>query len=226
MLSIIVPYRPEPNREELWQTTREHLAKAFPDAELVVSGDRGDDPALFNHGQAINMAARRATGDVLLIADADTIPDPPASLKDAVAATTEDRLWRLPSDYYMLTEQATRCIVAGGVWPVDSYYEWHGRNRSWSGLVIVPIEAFMLVGGYEERFVGWGADDAAMALALTTLWGPVVRYEGAALHLWHGRDDQNRGWYDAAPDGNRLVTRYEQAAGNRDEMRALIGERA
>jgi hypothetical protein len=126
-----------------------------------------------------------------------------------------------------LTEEATRRRLSGeayGETPVADI-SWVGDQVSWSGIVVVPREAFYLVGGYDERYEGWGADDIAFGLSLETLYGPHLRYPGEAIHLWHPRGIQERGLHANGNDGRNLTRRYIRAAGNRVKMRALIVEK-
>lgn len=227
-VSIIVPYRAEPVREPLWEFAERMLRASWVDPEIIVVDDDHENDGLFNRPRAINRARKVATGDVLLIADADTVPDSIASLVTAVEATQRDRQWRLPQDYLMLNERGTRLVMAGvrmrHLVEAESV-QWHGEGICWSGLVIIPVEAFDAVGGFDERYQGWGADDVAMALSLITLYAPPVRYPGAALHLYHERDEQNRGGHRFSGAQNFLTWRYEQAANDADAMRGLLKER-
>ncbi len=223
-VSVLIPYRPDGGpRDRIAEFALARLRDLLPDAEIIHMDDRGDDPDLFNHGQAVNRAANWATGDVFLIADADTTYDYPAELLAALHAANEDRQWRLPQRYIQLDAEATRRSLEYGAVPAPIALEetvWVGDGVSWAGLVIVTREAFELVGGADERYVGHGADDVALGQALNTLYGRCVRYPGAAVHLWHPRDAQSNGAHRAD-----LTAEYDAASGNPDAMRALIEEK-
>ena len=50
--------------------------------------------------------------------------------------------------------------------------------------LVVHREAYEAVGGHDERFLGWGSEDQAFALALTVLVGQPLRQARAdCLHL-------------------------------------------
>lgn len=52
------------------------------------------------------------------------------------------------------------------------------------GLLVVSRDGWDRVGGYDERFVGWGHEDSVfnIALLLKAAWD---RIPGSAWHLWH-----------------------------------------
>lgn len=186
----------------------------LPDAEMVFGVDMSPT---FNRSAARNDAFARSSGDVLLIADADTVfnvdqIDAGLALIDAGAP------WVLPyrSDggYVNLTQQATLAVLASdpGAYvaePSDPG-DWELRLTSWAGLLLVPLAAYACVGGYDERFASWGGEDNAFALALDQLAGPHERVDAALLHLWHARNEgdfANPGW----PANEVLLNEYRAA---------------
>lgn len=235
-VAVLIPHRPgDSHRERLMNFTRMRLHEVLHmDDELLFMDDREGNADLFNHGEAINRAAvfANAKADVYLIADADTTYDDPDALLGALDATSRDRKWRLPSRYVQLNENATEALIASerSDWPTaveweDRDVEWVGDRVSWSGLVIVPKEAFLLVRGSDERYAGWGADDIALGLALDTLYGRHERFDGAAVHLWHPRGVQEQGLHRFAEDGRTLTDRYREAAGKPEAMWEIVGEK-
>jgi hypothetical protein len=214
--SVVIPYRPgDPHRDRLFSYV-EAVAHAALGVEAIVADDLHQHDGLFNHGQAINIAASQASGSVLVIVDADTVPDDAAAFRNAVEATVADGVWRLPERYVQLREHATDTFMDGRdkVTFDHTNVEWIGEKICWSGLVIVPAAAFWQVGGADERFVGHGPDDVALALALNAIYGTVRRYPGAAVHLWHPRGDQEENLHEHAPEQARLATAYIEAAGS------------
>lgn len=236
-VSALVPYRPDGGQRDVLRDfvhSRfvEKMVAAQIDIEIVYADDDHDDPDLFNHGQAINKAYERSHGGVILVMDADTTFDDGDALVLALRSTAADRHWRLPEFYFQLTDDATTRALDRGKYADDEFFltcfdygegedcEWVGYRQAWSGLVIVPREAFCAVHGAEERYVGHGADDAALGLTLNLLWGKHVRYHGAAVHLWHPRGPQERSAHN--PEISR---RYEAAAEDVEAMRALVAEK-
>jgi hypothetical protein len=222
-LSVLVPYRPDDgHRDRAWAWNKRRWEALG--AELVVhSPADGATPADFNHPYAINRAAEQAHGDVFLIADADTSFDFEWVHKAHSKVRSGQAKWILPRFYDQTTESAAEGILSGDpTQPIGEYEcEWRGDSVSWSGLVVVPREAFELVGGYDERWEKWGGDDVAFTCSLKALWGACSRLAGRAIHLWHPRahlDNQPQEQHD-------LMYRYLDAEGDPEAMRALIAER-
>jgi hypothetical protein len=228
-VSFLVPYRASAEREPLFEFALDRIQAArviLEDlydvlSEVIVSDDRGDDPALFNHGQAINRAASLADGHVLAIVDADTTFS--VSAASAIAASLRDGNWRLPRYYRQLTRAATSAVIANpNLLDADLETEWVGEGVSWSGIVVVPRFAFDAVGGSDERYRGWGADDVALGLALNALYRPVERWEGSAFHLWHPRGVQEAGLHRYCDEQIHLTRRYQAAAERPREIEKLL----
>lgn len=230
-ISVLVPYRrDEGRRDELWRWVYPRILIVLGhhhEPHFVFADDAGDDPVLFNRPQALNRAARRTDGNVILIADADTTFDDPAPLIKAIEMTSRDGVWRMPQTYTQLTRDGTDLFMAGSTLEEigPDGVLWEGSAVSWSGLVVIPREAWDLVAGGDERYVGWGADDVALGLALDTLYGPHERYPGGAVHLWHGRDEQNTGGHRNSRAQNALTEEYERAAGDLERMGRLVQEK-
>jgi glycosyltransferase involved in cell wall biosynthesis len=228
-LSILVPYRPgEPWRDRswteavrpAWQEIVDHL-----NAELIVeSPGPGAHPGEFNHPRAINAARQRASGEVLVIADADTEPDPPSWIVAAAGLSALGRAhWVLPAEYWQLSAAQTQAALSDtGDWVDDpTRAEWVGYAQSWSGCVVVAAWAFDLVGGYDERWEFWGSDDAAFSKCMDTLVGPVTRLEGRCLHYWHPRPSAHHYGHERHREQHALQERYDAAAGDVEAMRLV-----
>lgn len=221
MISVLVPYRPDgAYRDRSWVWLKQRWER-MPGIDLIVaSDDGGSNPGHFNHSLAINRAAENATGDVYVIADADTsfhpewVHEAASLVRDGAAA------WVLPKSYKKLSEQATEDVLNG---PVDAtmtgVVEWEDEGSG--GLVVVPRPAFWAVGGYDERFTWWGADDVCFKIAMDWMWGECSRLDGAAWHFWHPAHES--GTYEH-PEHDRqhvLMQEYVDAAGDRTAVQAV-----
>jgi hypothetical protein len=91
------------------------------------------------------------------------------------------------------------------------------------GPIVAPLEMLREVGGYDERFVQWGAEDDAFAAALSTLAGPPIQLDRTVLLLWHPAAPLGREQYAR---NVALLARYQAAADDPAAMRELIAERS
>lgn len=156
--------------------------------------------------EAIDKALRQATGDLLVIADADCISRTTPASVNAVAAgapwaSPHDRVRRLGADGHTCEKHPA---VRGG------------------GIVALHRDTYSAV-PLDPRFTGWGHEDLSWALALDCLAGPGQRGEDELVHYWHPpqrRDTRRIGSHHS----RMLERRYWQARNNSDAMRTLIEE--
>lgn len=174
---ILVPWRGgDELREQSYRVVRPYLnSLGWPIFE-------GDSDGLWSRGAALNAAAAEAGAwDVAVIADADTIP--PQGLDAAVSAAHAAGGGIRPHDHlYRLTPSGSLRVATDGLAGLREHHildEYPG-----GGLMVVSRIAWDAVGGFDERFVGWGHEDSAFGIQLVVKasWDQLP---GAAYHLWH-----------------------------------------
>jgi hypothetical protein len=225
-VSILVPRRADGgHRDRLWQFCKARWASQFPDWPII---EGHHDVGPFNRSAALNIAAAQAgPWDVAVIIDADVLAHPPsvAAAVDIAAAT--GRMVVSHDERVMLNKVGTEKVLAGfeGSWRdrrmVQTVY-----TDSVSCCVAVPRALWDLVGGFDERFVGWLAEDSAFEIAAVTLSGkPYVRLSSELFHLDHplAPEAQSKSNPRRLANAARLE-RYRAAAGDADAVRALLGE--
>jgi glycosyltransferase involved in cell wall biosynthesis len=238
MISFLIPYLP--NGDEYRERACKYILGALaidwhePDAEIIIGGI---EP--FNRSAARNQAAKRADGDILVFVDADSFV-PKHQIREALSLA-EERGWAFPYDHYCsMTEMGTENFIAGAAlpdplsWGTDmfdrDYYEFIFPSKDTpepavGGCVVVTRAAFETVGGYDERFIGWGEEDRAFMLALDTLVNAEHRVSGNIFHLWHEHPEEECFAQPNFSDNRKLCNRYREACGNLQMMRELIAER-
>lgn len=194
----VTPLRSDGGRRDLlWQFTDQRWRAAFGNWTHHVASDEGTGP--FCRGRLINRGAVDVGDwDVLVVTDADVMIDP-VQVRHGVDMAV--RLGRavLPFDRYLpLDEQMTDRVLDGydGTWSDGVDWAAMGAQHSHvSSVLIVPRSLWDEVGGFDERFVGWGAEDRALHRALNITAG-VERVSGPVWHLWHPwsaeRDESTR----------------------------------
>ncbi len=166
--ALLVPRRADHGpRDALWDYTRHRLWSTF--CWPIIEG-HDDGPELFNRSKAMNRAyaATPEYVDVMVIIDADVLIDPDAVRAAALEADRTGAMVIPFTSWNGLTETGTAQIIDGfaGDWkPLtrSRYYD------SVSACVAMPRRLWETVGGFDERFSGWGLEDSAFELACTTL---------------------------------------------------------
>lgn len=173
----------------------------------------------YNRGWAFNVGVLRSSSPFVLLHDGDLVVPEDYLEKSVRRLTGYDALvpW---SKIKYLTKSASE--------------EWPGgtkkTSRSWDsrwvhgGSMLLKRKTFLDVGGMDERFEAWGAEDDAFFLKLSRLSKVApFRPTGACLyHLYHGRakrDKDNR----KGTDNNYKLLRWYQKQGV-DKLRKFIAE--
>jgi hypothetical protein len=253
-ISILIPfYCADPtnprirNVEWLKKYWKAHL----PGAEIVIGEDWGSvlHGKPFSKSVAVNNAARKAKGDVLVIVDADGYISADSVLhcaEEIRAARKKDRrLWFIPyRQFYRLTEEASGLLLGSDPAkpyifpePLPAKYILGDTDPKVGAMIqILPREAFDAVGGWDERFRGWGGEDHAAMRATDTLYWQHKTLPGQVLHVWHPQIGpqgtanvvhwKERMWENQTETGvnDRLSNKYYGAHGRPDAMRKLVDE--
>lgn len=205
-VSVIVPWRGgDPDRERAWAYVRRWWAERHPDWQ-VVTGDCTDGPWV--KALAVADALDRADGDLLVIADADVITD---GVGQAVEAVESGAPWAIPHNLlYRLTPASTEAVY-GGATPHERMPVAKTPHEGYAGggITAIPRETYERV-PLDPRFVGWGSEDEALALALRTLAGRPWRGTAPMYHLHHEPQARlNR--HVGSKSSHALLVRYQYA---------------
>jgi hypothetical protein len=227
---FLVPRRNDDGlRDQLWAWCRARWESIAPDI-AVYEGHHTDGP--FNRSAAINKAARVAdtdgAWDVGVVIDSDVFLSV-RQLRAAIASAYEGKVtwahrrWR--GIHRAETERFTKDPDSFGDEPaaardMDLLIE-RTTPISWSCCVAVPRQTFDAMGGFDERFKGWGFEDGAWS-ALVRGLHPWDRIPGDIYHWWHPRSDERivagESAQSASPDyvRNALLGRRYMVAALRD----------
>lgn len=178
MVAICIPWREAPKRIPLLTVVMDEIESRYP-WPIFFSDSEGP---VFSRARAINRAVVRAFEnghEVVVINDADTLCQP-LPLEMAVARTSEDKKSRLPYDKYILmNEPQTNVYVNTHVVTGGAY------DGACSGVLVVHHEAWDKLGGFDERYVGWGAEDVEFAIR-----HQFEREHGTCWGMWHEPDER------------------------------------
>lgn len=221
---LLVPRRRDyGHRDAVWDWCRERWRRWHPEL-TIYEGHHEEGP--FNRSAAVNRAALEAgEWDIALVVDSDiflrfdNVVSAIVSARDTGKVTWAHRRWR------GITEEWTKRIVAdrfefGDVLQRAPTYRDDldilvetTTPISWSCCVAVPRAVFDDMGGFDERFRGWGFEDMAFQSVVVGLYGH-ERIEGDVYHLWHPRS------------GERIVKGLPGSSATRDyAVNAMLGRR-
>lgn len=187
-VSVLAPFRSDGGwRDRVFDWITRRYQTLYPEFELCI-GTNDDEP--FSRSKARNNAFREATGDILIVSDADTFCSTEAVERAIQEVASGNYPWSIPyTVYFNLAEEATLALLAGDP-TVDmpeevpeSSYE-HRLLTAESGVLVVSRDTWETVGGYDEGFVGWGYEDNAFVNLLHRV-GIGCRIRGSAYHMYH-----------------------------------------
>jgi len=217
---LLVPRRPDGgHRDRLWNWCRSHWRRVCPGLPIL-EGASPDGP--FNRSAAINVAAA-GDWDIAVILDADVFAPGEQVFAAEEIARSSGRMALGFTTYVGLNALVTRELLEG-----KNLDEVRGaqirRHSHESSIVVVTRELFTELGGFDERFVGWGQEDVAFSQAARVLNGEPVRVAGNVYHLHHGKSLERSMRHPEWRANQALGKRY-RATKEPEAMRDLLAER-
>jgi predicted glycosyltransferase involved in capsule biosynthesis len=191
-LSVIMPFCPDGARRDknfIWAINR--LRKILPDAEIIPPIQ--EQPP-FSRSATHNVGARTSTKDVLLFCDADMIFD--LDLIEKGLSIVNDVPWIAPmTQKWDFTWDSSNTLLS---LPKDinikqtiKQYDlqidrkWGAERCRAGAMLMITKENYFKMGGFDERFNGWGYEDNAFMLMAKETIGDYVESDAIAYHLWH-----------------------------------------
>jgi hypothetical protein len=230
---ILVPRRSDNgHRDTLWEWCKERWGQILPDAQIY---EGHHNEGLFNRSAAINLAAKLADKDgrwdMALVIDGDIFIRRSQARKAIETARKTGKVTWAHTRWREITEDWTKRLTG----PKNRRQfndEITGFDMdvlvrqttpiSWSCCIAVPRAVWDQVGGFDERFIGWGFEDHAFRAVVCGLHG-WNRLPGDVYHLWHerttdgsGRASKNGGTYTAEAITNAQLGRRYMIAVLRD----------
>lgn len=167
-----------------------------------------DDSSPVNRSKARN-AALLVEAEVVFFADADMwVPAEQFWAAVAVAARTDTHTLAYDRHVKLSRQTTQKLYAAEKVAMIGQTI----RGMS-SGAHAVSSRLLHEVGGYDERFRGWGGEDRSFQFACDTLAGPGETIAGPSFHLFHPRAPEFSRTTPQRKANLELAMRYKAAAG-------------
>ena len=176
-VSVLIPWRGgDPQRERVF----EYVLRAWRGLPVQVCVGEDDAGGPFNCSRAQNRAFKQAEHDYLIMVGADTLPPDVSFIRERFQHHDED-WFPIFSETAYYSEEATDRILTGAN-PAGEAFSY--VLPFCTGPVAVRRDAYVASGGMDERFSGWGYEDAAFRQTLAGLFGapPAVPATCRCLH--------------------------------------------
>lgn len=242
-ISLLIPFNgTDEQRKRVFKWLRKYWKYELPEAEVVI-GKSSISP--FCKTNALNNAVSKSKGKILVMIDADAYISGAVITKcaDRILEDLDNHLWYVPyRKLYRLTKGATEAVISSRPssplrlsFPLNKEFIDGDQAKSAYGhrygamIMIFPREAYEILGCFDERFRGWGAEDVCLLRALDTLWGKHKTSKNAVYHLWHpiiGSTHTTRQWEGQQEfnPNNKLAMLYHKATNHPTMMRNLVDE--
>jgi len=150
----------------------------------------------FNKSHAFNVGLKYATTDVIVFGDCDLIMDPHKFidglklLEQYECVSPYSRVIDLNPNEVNLTLEQMNMINRPGRGETDIQ-----KICLSGGIIMYRKEAIYKIGGWEEQFIGWGAEDDFQSHKSKNLLSCYEQMSTTCYHLWHERGVPDQKWY-------------------------------
>lgn len=192
-VSILVPHRNgEFYRDRNWKYLKKIYEHLIPDAEICL-GDTSSIP--YSKSEAVNNAFKKSTREILIIMDSDILIDI-ESLNTAISIVDKYKFILPYNKLVRLDEKSTEKILNKEMFNIEDIDINNNsiikeESRMVGGIYVTTKEVYKNIGGFDERFRGWGGEDDAVLSCVKYIYGKYHRLDNILYHLYHTRQHQS-----------------------------------
>jgi len=180
---IIIPWRDSGclYRKQHFDFLLHYYLKEF---DVIIADNDGD----FNRSAARNAGVNQTTGEVAVIIDADNYI-PYSQIYEAITVASRSNRLVKPFQFFgYLTEESTALFYEFIDNPITEFQPTYidpPINDFTGGAYVMKKSLWQHIGGMDEGFIGWGAEDDAFHLLCKKNKIPIRYVEGYDYHLYH-----------------------------------------
>lgn len=223
-VSVIIAFRGDSGgpRDKAYEVVLQRWQAMFPGFEICV-GEDDSGAADFCKARALNNAVQAASGEVLIVTDADVVWDK-ATVEHGLAALN-GAAWVQPyRECERLDKPSTEAWLkdCSGEAVSRDYKTAYSPCLACGPMTIIRRADWEQIGGYDEAFTGWGCEDGAWGIAADGIIGKRTKLNDKVYHLWHddyGGPRRSRATWLRNRQRLRL---YQKATNNSEALRGLI----
>lgn len=218
-ISVVIPWRPMASRQYAFDIVRKWYEDNLPEATIITADD-GREPFCLAGTRNVGVKqAEEAGADVVILNDADTIPQLAPLLFAIEWALRGDRVVLPYTQYRSLQERGSVQFLRGK--PIEQC-DCFVVDGACSGVYVFKPQTWWSHYGQDERFRGWGFEDAAWFVAHKTLLGrEPKRVEGKVYAFSHTSALKEGPNYEA---NAQLCAQYLSAQFSAEYMRELASQ--
>ncbi len=185
-ISLIIPFRADSyHRNQMFNWQLKRYKMLFPEFEICL-GDNVGEP--FSRSKARNIAAKAASNDLLLFVDIDLLCARKVIHKAIEALDNyiimKEHNIKNKQESYAINYNSTTTLLKSEL-PIDCNLELESHRAGTFYFCLIKKDAFLNIGGWDERFKGWGLEDGAFFKTLNIYYGRDFDFQGPLFHLWH-----------------------------------------
>lgn len=195
---FLIPRRKDNGvRDRLWEAARRRMEVLHPDIPIF---EGHHDHGAFNRSAAINRASsladKQGKWDLGIVMDSDVVLSAKQVRNAIKRAKKTGRVTWAFQRWRALSEEGTKKVMGSGRMAeenpgVDDGEVAKTNPISWSCCFVIPRYIWDELGGFDERFQGWGWEDMAFHAAATGPHGH-ERIDGDLFHLFHPRSSERQ----------------------------------
>lgn len=215
-IGIIIPWREQSHRKYAFDILHQWYIDNLPMAKMYMVDDNSHPFCLAGCRNLGVKMAQEDGCDVVIINDADTIPEIDPLLVAVESAFNYPYVYLPYTEYHSLMSIGTNEYLNGKPLKECRHLRVPGAC---SGVYVTSPQTWWSHYGQDERFRGWGFEDAAWWSAHTTLLGKEPQRIDGNVYAFHHESQEKSG--PNYVNNATLCAHYHKAESDIEQMRLL-----